>query len=448
MNVKVEDLSSIRKRLSFEISADKVDSEISSAYRQIAKTAKVKGFRAGKIPQKVLEKYYEPQMQEKVFTRLINDSYFKALSEHQVAAIADPQITESGSLEKGQPFTYTAEVEIKPEVEAKDYTGLSLQKEKFVEEAGIVDKKLEELQSSRSELQVSSRKKAREGDFVVIDFQGSIDGELFDGGSAEGHVLELGSGSFIPGFEEQVAGMKRGDVKDVEVTFPEAYGSKELAGKPAVFKVTLHEIKEKIHPEIDDEFAKGFGVESLEELKQKLAENHAGQERSRIEADLKERLIAALIERNPLEVPEAMVEQQLEYMLNNVRNRMQAQGMSLEMLGMNEGSFRQMYRDNAVTQVQGSLLLEAVARQENVSVADDEIDGKLVQIAEMANAPLDAVKNYYGREEMRGQLLSQIVEEKVIELLLDKAKVKEVAKDKLQSGTETADKKKSASKEK
>lgn len=448
MNVKVEDVSSIRKRLSFEIAPDRVDSEIAAAYKQIAKTAKVKGFRAGKIPQKVLEKYYEPQMQEKVFTRLINDTYFKALVEHKIAAVSDPQITESGSLEKGQTFTYAAEVEVKPEVEVKDYTGLSLQKEKFVEDAGVADRKLEELQSSRSELKVTTRKKAREGDFVVIDFQGFVDGEAFEGGSADGHVLELGSGSFIPGFEEQVVGMKREDQKDVEVTFPAEYGSKELAGKPAVFKVTLHEIKEKVNPDLDDEFAKGFGAESLEELKQKLEENHHQQEKSRIESDLKERLMSALIERNPLEVPETMVEQQLDYMLENVRNRMQAQGMSLEMLGMNEDSFRQMYHGSAVTQVQGGLLLEAVAKQEDVSVADDEVDGKLEQIAEMANAPLEAVKSYYGREENRSQLMNQIVEEKVIALLLDKAKIKEVAKEKLQAEADAADKKKSTDKEK
>jgi len=448
MNVKVEDVSSIRKRLSFEIGSEQVDSEIAAAYRQIAKTAKVKGFRSGKVPQGVLEKYYEPQMQEKVFTRLINDTYFKALSEHQIAAVSDPRITESGSLEKGQPFTYAAEVEVKPVVEVKDYAGIALQKEKFAADADVADKKLEELQASRSELQVTSRKKAREGDFVVIDFEGFVDGVAFDGGSAQGHVLELGSGSFIPGFEEQVAGMKREEQKDVEVTFPAEYGNKDLAGKPAVFKVTLHEIKEKVHPELDDEFAKGFGAESLEELKQKLAENHLSQETSRIESELKERLISALIERNPLEVPEAMVDQQLDYMLENVRNRMQAQGMTLEMLGMNDGTFRQMYRDSAVTQVQGSLLLEAVARQEEVAVADEEVDGKLEQIATMANAPLDAVKKYYAREEMRGQLLNQIVEEKVIELLLGKAKIKEVAKEKLQSDTDAADKKKTAAKEK
>ncbi len=431
MNVSIEEVSSIKKKLSFEVPADVVDAEIEKAYRKIGKTAKVKGFRPGKIPRSVIEKYYGPQMEEQVLGRLINDSYFKALVEHRIAAVSDPEIVENSPLEKGKVFTYEAQVDIKPEVEAKDYTGVSLQKEKLVFDEAIIDERIEEMAAGRSELEVTSRKKARTGDFVVIDFEGSIDGVAFEGGKAEGHELELGSGSFIPGFEEQLEGMKREDEKDVEVAFPEEYGNKDLAGKPAVFKVKLHEIKEKVAPKINDEFAKGFGLESLKELREKLEENHNLQEKNRIDGDLREKLVAELVERNPIEVPEGMVASQLDYMLGNIRARMQNQGMSLEMLGMNEETFKQMYRDTAVSQVKGSIILEAIAGQEELKVEDGEIDGKLEEIAAMSNAPLDAVQKHYASAEARRGLVSQIAEEKVVQFLLDSATIEEVDKEQL-----------------
>jgi trigger factor len=431
MNVTIEDISSVKKKLSFEVAAETVDVEIEKAYQKIAKTAKIKGFRPGKAPRSVVEKYYAPQMEEQVLGRLINDSYFKALVEHRVAAITDPEIVESSPLQKGQAFTYQAQVEIKPEVEVKAYTGLTLQKEKFEADPKVIDDRLDEMVAGRAHLQTVDREVTQKGDHVIIDFEGFVDGVPFAGGKAEGHQLELGSGSFIPGFEEQLEGMKRGEEKDIEVTFPEAYGNKELAGKPSVFKVKLHEIKENVAPELNDDFAKGFGLESLQELREKLDENYRLQEQNRIDGDLREKLIAAVIERNPMEVPEVMVDSQLDYMLGNIRNRLKQQGMSLEMMGMNEESFKQMYRETAINQVKGSLVLEAVARQENIKAEAAEIDSKLEEIAQMSSAPLDAVKKHYASEEARRGLMSQIAEEKVMQFLLENSTVEEVTKEQL-----------------
>jgi trigger factor len=318
----------------------------------------------------------------------------------------------------------------------KDYQGLALQKEIFAFESKIVDDRLEEMRAARSEMVVSTREAAQTGDFVVIDFEGFVDGTPFEHGKADDYQLELGAGSFIPGFEEQLAGMQPGEEREVKVSFPENYGSKELAGKPATFRVVLKEIKEKTLPALDDEFAKGFGLVSLAELKEKIEENYRQQETNRIDGDLRERLVAALIERNPVDVPETMVASQLDYMLQNIRNRFKSQGMTLEMLGMNEESFRSMYRETAVKQVQGSLILEGVARQEQFKVESTEIDDKLQQIAEMANAPLEAVRKYYGSDENRRSLISQIVEEKAVRFLLAQAKIEEVAKEQLSAEKE------------
>lgn len=440
MNVKVEALSSVKKKLSFEVPAEKVDTEINKAYQKIARTAKVKGFRPGKVPQAILEQYYAPKMQQEVVTRLINDSYFKALSEHKIPAVSDPEIFESGSLERGTAFVFEAHVEVKPDVEAKDYTGLSLQKEKIILGDQVIAEQLEQMRNSRSQLNVATRDEAQVGDFVTIDFEGFADGEAFAGGSANDYVLELGSDSFIPGFEDQVIGMKRGGTAEIKVTFPEDYGNKELAGKPATFSVTVKEIKEKVIPALDDEFAKEFGFESVDELTANVKENYEKQELNRAESDLRERLIGALIERNPVEVPEAMVSSQLDYMLENLQRRLQGQGMSLQMLGMTDDSFKKMYRETAVRQVQGNVVLEAVALQEELKVEDNEIDGKLEEIAAMAHTSLDAVKKYYANPSARQDLTAQILEEKAIELLLSKATIEEVDKEQLATSAGEADK--------
>jgi len=427
MNVKVEDLSSIKKKLIFEVAPETVDKEISRAFKKIGKTAKIKGFRAGKVPMSVLEKYYGTQMEQEVLGRLINDTYFKALEDHDIPAVGEPSIVDSSGVNKGEAFTYEAEVEIKPEVRAQDYTGVALEKEKFVADPKAVEGRLEEMRTSRAQLEISKHKKARAGDSVVIDFEGFIGDEAFAGGKGEDYLLELGSGSFIPGFEDQVIGMQRDEAKDVNVSFPEDYGQAELAGKPAVFKVVLKEIKEKVVPELDDEFAKGFGVESLAELKKQLQKSYETQETNRVENDLREKLVSTLIERNPIEVPEAMIAKQLDYMYENISNRMQSQGMSPEMLGITPENFRENYRDKAIEQISGTLILEAVGRQEHIAAEESEIDAKLEEIAAMANAPVDMVKKYYAGAEARRGLLAQIAEEKVMNFLLENAKIKEVA---------------------
>jgi len=441
MNVKVEDVSSIKKKLIFEVASEQVDKEIQKAFRKIGKTAKIKGFRAGKIPVSVLEKYYGGQMEQDVLTSLINATYFKALQENDIPAIGEPNIVESSGINKGEAFTYEAEVEIKPEVTAKDYTKLSLDKEKFVADPKALEGRLEEMRTSKAQVEVSKRKKARNGDSVVIDFEGFIGDDAFDGGKGDDHLLELGSGSFIPGFEEQVIGMQREEAKDIEVSFPEEYGQAELAGKPATFKVVLKEIKEKVVPELDDEFAKSFGVDTLEELKGQLQKDYETQETNRVENDLREKLVSKLIESNPLEVPEAMISKQLDYMYENITNRMKSQGMTPEMLGITPENFRENYRTTAIEQVSGNLILEAIGRQENIVADESEIDAKLEEIAAMANAPIDMVKKYYASSEARGGLMAQIAEEKVVGFLLESAKVKEVAPKKPKAPKKKSEKK-------
>jgi trigger factor len=426
MNVTVEELSPVKKKLSIEVSADVVAGELEKAYQKIAKTANVKGFRKGKVPRAILEQQYGPRVEYEVVGSLVNNSLYKAMIEHKVEPVSQPEIVESGVVEKGQPFSYQAEVEVSPVVVAKDYTGLKLEKTKLVFKDEVVAQQLEQMANSRVQLDVSKRKKAREGDTVIIDFEGFINDTPFENGAAKDYQLELGSNSFIPGFEEQLIGLKRDELADVAVTFPENYNAKELAGKPAVFKVTVKEIKEKIEPKIDDDFAKEFGADNLADLKGKIKDNAIKQEEGRIKAQLQEKLMDALVTNNPFEIPEGMVQNQLMHLKDNFTQRLKAQGMTLEMLGMNEETFARTYRDMAAQQVKGELLLDAISEQEKISVADSEVEEKIKGIAEEANAPLENVQKYFENAQARDGLKIQLLHDKVIEYLLENATVVEV----------------------
>ena len=395
MSVTVEQVSAIKKKLSIEVAAETVAEELENGYKKVAKSANVKGFRKGKVPRSMLEKQYGPRVEYDTINTLVNNSLYKSMVDNKIEAVSQPEIVETGSIEKGKPFTYQAEVEVRPEVTAKDYTGLSLEKEKLVFDEAVVEQQIEQMAASKVQLEVTKRKKAREGDTVILDFEGFIDDTPFENGAAKDYQLELGSNSFIPGFEDQGVGMKREDEKEINVNFPESYGAKELAGKPAMFKVLLKEIKEKVEPKIDDSFAKEMGAENLEELRKNVKENAVKQEEGRINAQLQEGLMTALVEKNEFEVPEGMVKNQLMHLKDSFSQRLKAQGMSLEMLGMNDESFATTYRDMALQQVKGEILLDSIAELENIELEENAIDEKIKAFAEESNAPLEEVKKYF-----------------------------------------------------
>ena len=426
MSVTIEVVSPIKKKLIVEIAADVVETELENAYKKIAKTADIKGFRKGKIPRKMLEQHYGPRAQYDAAGPLINNSLYKALLDNKIEAVSQPEVKESGVVESGKPFKYEAEVEVRPEIVAKDYTQLNLEKEIFSFDEDVVAQQLEQMANSRTLLEVTSRKKARDGDTVIIDFEGFIDGTAFENGAGTDFELALGSNSFIPGFEAQLVGMKREQEKEVEVTFPEGYGSKDLAGKPAVFKVLVKEIKEKIVPKIDDALAKELDADNLDDLKERIKENSIAQEQQRIDNQLQENLMTALIENNSFEVPEGMIENQLHHLKDSFTQKLKAQGMSLEMLGMNDESFAKTYRDMAVQQVKGELILDAIAAQEKIVVEDAEIEQKKQEFSANGEVPLDQVEIYFKNESALAGLKGQILQGKVTKFLLDQAVVTEV----------------------
>ncbi len=433
MQIKVEKLSSVKKKLHFEIPADRVTAEIDKAYEAIRRRASIKGFRKGKAPQSYIEKHYGDVMAEEVLKTIVNDTYFKALMDEKIYPVSHPEI-ESADVKRGEAFTYSATIEVFPEIEVKDYAGLEVKKEKYVLDEALIDRRLQEMRESMAQLKPAEEgRAAANGDFATIDFKGFVDGVPFEQGEASDFLLELGSGRFIPGFEEQVCGMNAGEERSINVTFPEDYGKKELAGKEATFTVTLKEIKVKELPPLDDDLAKEFGeFETLGELRAKLAEIQEKQEQERIETDLRERVLKALIERNDIEVPDGLVERQLEAMLENTKKRLAYQRLSLEMMGMDEAQYKTQFRDVAVSQVKGSLLLDALAKQEGITVEESELEEKIKTLAGDDQESLDAVRNHYlQNERAKENLVAQIREERALGLLLAQAKITEVGRDEI-----------------
>jgi trigger factor len=434
MQINVESLSSIKKKINFKIPAQQVSAEVDKAYAEIRKHAAVKGFRKGKVPMGLIEKHYGDKMADDVLKSLVNDTYFQALTEQGLNPVSYPTI-ESDPLKPGEPFSYSATVEVFPEIAVKDYLGLEVVKEQLVLDEAAVAARLKEMQESLSQLGPAPEGHAAAlGDFVIFDFVGSIDGVPFEGGDAEDFQLELGSGRFIPGFEDQMVGMTAGTEAVVKVTFPEAYGSELLAGKPAEFAVTVKEIKVKELPELNDDLAKEFGeFETLAELKTKLTELQQAQEERRVETELRERVIKALVEKNELEVPEVLVDRQVAMMLENSKQRLASQRLSLEMMGLTDDGYKVQFRDVAREQVKGSLLLDAVAEAEKLEVSDADIATQVAEIAAGTKQDLATVANLYQtNQRAKENLVAQLREDKAIQFLLERAKVTELPKEEIQ----------------
>jgi trigger factor len=420
VRIDVEDLGSTKKRLQIGVPAEIVTKEIDSTYRKLGKKAKIKGFRPGKVPRTVLQRYYGDYIRDEVINKLVNDTYFKALSEKDIKPVSQPTI-DNGTLEEGKAFEYSAIVEVKPDIALKDYLGLQLKASRANVGKGDVEKRLRELQNLHAQLAtVEKRRKTREGDFVIIDYEGFSEGRPFDGSSGKDFMLQIGDGRFIPGFDEKLIGLERNDQKEVEVTFPE--GHPTMAGRRAVFRVKLKEIKEKILPKLDDEFAKDIGeYQDLKELKAKIREDLKREGEESVKRDLERQLTEKLIDGNPFDVPRSMVEHQIEYLVADTKIRLASQGLALQDVGADEGRLRKDFEDTAIKRVKQGLILEKISGLEEISVKDEEVTERLRQISLRTNQNVEKVRGYYQEGARMEELKARILEEKTLEFLLKRS---------------------------
>jgi len=433
MNVSVESLNSFTKKLSFELPADMVDAEYDKVFKTIRSAARMPGFRKGKIPAHVIEQQYSATIKDEVLKNLVSATCFVGLQNHRIIPVSPPTV-ESDTVTKGEPFTYSVKVETYPDIEVKKYKGLILKKEQFVYNEASVQERLTLLQERGAQLKpLDAARPIASGDFVTIDYTGYLDGVPFPGGSATDHQLQIGSESFIPGFEEQIIGMNADETKRIAVTFPDTYAA-ELAGKDAEFEITVKDVKVKDIPDLDDDFAQTVGgFDTFAQLLDDVTASVKAEERFRIEGGLHERLQELLVDLNPCEIPEIMVQRHLDYQRTSMKQRLAAQRMTLEAIGLSDDNFNEHFRENATRQVKQTLLLHAIAKQEGISVIQEELDAKYALLAAQQDQNLAEVTAYFAknREEAQGMRI-QILQDKVISFLLDNATITEVSKDELE----------------
>ncbi|HEX9023708.1 MAG TPA: trigger factor, partial [Geobacteraceae bacterium] len=391
-----------------------------------------------KAPMAYVEKHFSDMMEQDVLKTLVNDTYFKTIQDEKLFPVAYPEI-ESDQLKRGEPFKYSATIEIYPEVKIEEYAGLELVKEQFVKNDEIVEQRLGEMRENMAQLKpAEDGHPSANGDFLTLDFKGFIDGAPFENGAAEDYHLELGSSRFIPGFEEQLVGLKAGDEKEITVTFPAEYHGKELAGKEATFHVKIKEIKIKELPSLDDDFAKEVGeFETLAQLRDKIAEGYERQEKERIESDLRDRTVKVVIEKNPLEVPTALVEKQLQIMLDGTKKRLSLEKLSLDMIGLDDEAYRGRFRDTAETQVKGALLLDALAAQEKITAEDGDLNDHIRELARERGQDAAKLEQFYEQNEnARESLRDFLRERKIFAFIWERAKISEVPRSELEKKPE------------
>ena len=426
--------------LTIEITKAEFEAAKDKAFKKTGKNITVPGFRKGHAPRKMIEKLYgEGVFFEEAFNIIYPDAMDMAVEKSGIKPVGRADVDLGDPAEEGG-LTIIAKVPVEPEVELGEYKGIEVEKETVKVPAADVKAELNRLAQRNARTETVDRK-AKKNDTVDIDFEGSVDGVPFDGGKAEHHMLTLGSGSFIPGFEDQLIGCKAGDEKDVVVTFPEEYHAKELAGKEAVFKCKVHKVEETILPELDDEFAKDVSdtCETLEDLKKEITERLKKERQENVEHAFEEKILDAVIEGMKADIPQAMVESQVDALVQDFGYRLQMQGMALDqylkMTGTEMGAFRAMFREQADRQVKTRLALEKVAELENIAVSDKELDEEYAKMAEQYGMEVDKVKSIVSAEALSGDLKIS----NALEFLKKNAKVKKpAAKKKAAEETEAA----------
>ena len=411
MSVKWEKQEGNVGVLTVEVDVETVNAGLDTAFKKVVKQVNVPGFRKGKMPRQLFEKKFGVEsLYQDALDVILPEAYANAVEEAGISPVDRPEI-DIEKMEKGENLIFTATVTVKPEVKLGDYKGVEVEKFDTAVTDEAVDAELKALQERHAELVVREEGPAEAGDTAVIDFEGFTDGEAFEGGAGENYSLELGSNSFIPGFEEQVIGLETGAEKDIEVTFPEEYHAAELAGKPAVFKVKIHEIKTKQLPELDDEFAKDVDdeVETLAELKEKTKAKLEHDKKHEEEHFIQNAVIGKAVENAQIDLPEVMVASEVDRMMNDFAQRLQQQGLNLDLYfqfsGQDEEALKGQMKEEAEGQVRTSLVLEAIAEAEKLEATDEDVDAELTKMAEVYNMEVEAIKKALGNlDAVKGDL--------------------------------------------
>ena len=427
MNVKVENTENKNEvKLTFNIEAEKFEEAMKKVYAKTAKYFNIPGFRKGKAPMQLVERQYGSAIfYEDAFNELVPEIYDNAIKENNVEAVSKPNI-DIVQMEKGKELIFTAVVETKPEVELGKYKGIEIKKIEYTTSDKDIEHELGHMAERNARLVTVEDRAVENGDITTIDFEGSIDGVAFEGGKAENHELEIGSHTFINGFEDQIIGMKLEEEKDIKVKFPDDYFSKDLAGKDAVFKVKLHEIKKKELPKMDDEFAKDVSeFDTLDELKNSIKEKLDTQNVEKAKYETESEAIKAVCDNAKLDIPNGMVEVEIDNMMKDMETRLSYQGLNmhqyLQMMNKTENDIRDNFKEQARESIKTRLVLEAIVKAEKIEATPEEITEKIKEMASQYGRKEEELQE---NEQLKEYLSASIENEKAIDFIVKNAKKK------------------------
>lgn len=425
ISVSTEETSAVVRQVAVTVPASRVSRAFDSTYRQLARTANVRGFRKGKVPRGVLEQMYGPSIPEEIERVLIQETIQDAIERSGLEPLVQPDV-EAGVPQAGQDFAYTLRVEVKPAIELPDLEGLPAKAPAVRVDDEEIDAELERMREANAPwIEVEEDVPAAEGHTITFDYEGSVDGELFEGGAAEGVDLELGSGRMIPGFEEGLIGAKAGESPTLEVTFPEEYQAEHLAGKAAQFACKVHAIKQRQTPELDDEFAKDVGdYETLAELKDKIRGDITSRRERERQTAIERSAMDSLLERCAFEVPPGIVERQLDHQIQQMQQQFQGQ-IPPDILNQQLGRMREDGRDSAERRVRESFVLEALVAEADLSVSEEDVEERYSEMAEMQGMEVDQVKQMAAAQGWGDAIQAEIMDRKALAYLVSKAAVED-----------------------
>lgn len=429
--VKVEEISPVKKKLSFEIPWDDVKKGLDEVYRDVAKTARIRGFRQGKIPRNILERHYKEHVEGETVTKLVNQFYWDAVKEHDIRVVAQPQVDQQG-IEPEKNFSFTATVEVEPLLTPVGYLDLELEKEEPAVTQQDIDNRLKEIQQMFATMQdIEEERGLAAGEFATLDFEGSLAGEALKELKAENYFLEVGSNILVPGFEDQLVGMKKGETRLVQVRFPDDYQAAHLAGKDVSFSVVLKGLKEKKLPEINEDFVKNFEkYDSLESLKADIGKSLEAEKKAQIGEDLRKSIVDKLLENkgNEFDVPPSFVERQIFQMMADTQRRLLSRGMDKKTATELTVKMHDTFRDEARRIVLTALIIKNISRIENISAGEDEVEERIRMMAESRGQTVEALRESLDKDDMLDHVANEILHQKVFDFIESKAKINMVQK--------------------
>ncbi|RZB31944.1 MAG: trigger factor [Desulfobacteraceae bacterium Eth-SRB1] len=429
MEVTVENLNSVKKILHIEVPEDVVVRELDLAYKNLKKTAKIKGYRPGKAPRSVLERLFKKSVHSDVSSKLLQDSLVDAIRKNDLKIVGTPQI-DPPELDAKRPYKYDATVEVTPEIGDINFKGLNLKKTIYKASDEEINAQLKMLQKNLAQLKtVEENRSLKKGDFALIDYEGFKNGKPFiETQKTENFTLEIGKNKIAKEFDEQLIGMKKGDVKEIDINFPENYSNEKLANLDISFQVKLNEIREEVLPEIDDEFAKELGdYKTLNKLKDVITDNLKQGYDKRTEQELSEQVFSALIAKNDFEVPDVMAEYELDSIVAELEMSLAYNNKSMEQIGLTKESIKDKYHDTAVKQVKRHLILNRLMDQEKLILADEDLEEGFKDMSKAFGKPVDEIKSFYNQNNDKLDLFKNtLLEKQTIKLIIDNSNIEDV----------------------